>query len=209
MFEEIVGATPTFVAYGQKLHGQAPKPNHVYFSKAWPGTNKWVRDTYFEIERAAPGEYIKSYTLPGSDYKELDLSNASSGLNFYPETDNQVHEVLIGMKAGNYILQIDVPNGSPLWKLPQASMIPSKTDAALKYLGAKDPEDSPAYSPNLRFWFIKDMPAVILRPIILSGVDFEKVTFTFKVAKHILVPLPGKPPGAYDTVPYIEELRWS
>ncbi len=143
-------------------------------------------------------------------HKELDLSNAASGgLNLYPETDNQVHEVLIGMKLGNYIVQIDVPNGRPLWKLPQASMNPSKTDADLKYLGAKSPEDSPAYSPNLKFWFIKDMSAVILRPIVLSGVDFERVTFTFKVAKHVLTPLPGKPPGAYDTIPYIEELRWS
>lgn len=218
MFEQITGASPNFVSWKDKLHGQAPKPNHIHFSKAWPGTNKWARDSYFEIEKTAYVDYRKSYTLPGSDYKELDLSNATSGLNLYPETDEQVHEILVGFKPGNYIVQIDVPNGSPLGKLPEASMIPSKTDSDLKYLNAKNPEDSPPESPTLKFWAIKDMPAIILRPITLSGQDFERVTITFKVAKHLLKQIPANvdasgnkipPVPVYDRIFFPTEEQWS
>lgn len=220
MFEESAGTSPNFVSWKDKFHGMAPRPNHIYFTKAWPGTNKWTSGRFFEIKRTSIGDYVKSYVLPESDYKELDLSNASAGLKFYPETDNQVHEILIGMKLGNYVLQIDVPNGSPLWKLPESTMIPSKTDSALKYLGAKNPEDSPPTNPTIKFWAIKDMPAIVLRPVLLSGGSFDKVTLTFKVAKHILkdfgegtIDQNGNiiPPfsGAYDIIPYVEELRWS
>ncbi len=202
-----------------KLHGAAPRANHIYFTDKWPMA--WVMDKYFEIAQTKPlVSYVKSYTIPGSDYINLDISNATSGLKLYPETTNRVHEILVGFKMGNYVVQIDVPNGTPLTRLPESSMIPSTSDASLKYLNAKNPEESPAYSSNLKFWAIKDMDAIVLRPLVPSGVDYEKVTVTFTIAKHVLVEIPPRSGGKdacgrnispfttpYDTIPYISELR--
>lgn len=207
MFEEIVGASPNFVSWKNKLHAPAPNPNHLYFTDKWPGAN-WKNNKYFEIEKTAYRFYLDSEILPVDDYKELDLSNATSGLKLYPESEGQVHEILIGFKPGNYIVQIDSPNGSPIGRLPESSMIPSKTDASLKYLNAKSPEVSPAHDPLIKIWAVKDMPAVVLRPFILSGQDYEKATITFTIAIHNVKALPAKPTGAFDTVPFVTEEQW-
>ncbi len=225
MYEQFTGSTPRFINMAEKLHGQAPKPNHIYFTEKWPGGMGWVSDKYFEITETKPlVSFVKSYILPVSDYKNLDLSNATSGLNLYPETTNRVHEILVGFKAGNYVVQIDVPNGTPLTRLPESSMIPSLTDASLKYLNAKNPEESPAYASGLKFWAVKDMDAIVLRPVIPTGVDYEKVTITFTIAKHVLTEIPPKqdargqplkdacgrtvpPVPVFDTIRYISEMR--
>lgn len=205
MFDQLAGSSTNFVSFKDKLHGVYPKPNHIYFTKEWPG-NKWNVGKFFEIVDTKIIDYVRSYTLPENDYKEIDISNATNGLNLYPETDGQVHEILIGFKPGNYIIQIDVPNGSPLGTLPQSSMIPSKTDATLKYLNAKNPEDSPAFNPNIKLWAVRDQDAVILRLIILSGAAYEKATVVFKIARHKLAEIP-RPDTAYETITHIRQDR--
>lgn len=212
MFEEYAGTYPTFVSYKDKLHGPAPKPNNLFFTKKWPGKTSWAAGKYFQIIDTEFVDYARSYTIPGSDYVNVDISNASGGIKLYPETDYQAHEILVGMKPGNYVLQIDVPNGNPLSKLPESTMIVSQTSTTLKYLNAKNPEDSPAYNPVLKFWALKDMDAIVLRPLTLSGVDYERCTLTFKIAKHLLEELPARPDGkphVADTIRPISEMRWS
>ncbi len=225
MYEQFTGSTPRFINMAEKFHGPAPKPDHIYFTDKWPGGMSWLSDKYFEITQTKPiVSYVKSYKLPVSDYKNLDLSNATSGLNLYPETTNRAHEILIGFKPGNYVIQVDVPNGTPLTRLPESTMIPSLTDSSLKYLNAKNPEESPAYAPGLKFWTVKDMDAIVLRPLLPSGVDYDLITLTFTIAKHVLTEIQPKrdakgqpirdscgkivpPVAVFDTIPYISELR--
>ncbi len=217
MFDQNTGSTHKIITSQDKLHGVSPRPNHIYFSKAWPMGN--VADKFYEISDTKPIlSFVESRTIPGSDYINLDLSNATSGLKLYPETTGRVHEILVGFKPGNYVTQIDVPSGTPITRLPESSMIPSTTDATLKYLNAKNPEESPAFSPNLKFWAIKDMDAIVLRPVVLSGVDYELITITFMVAMHTITEVPsnrvdqcGKKlspfNSVYDIIPYISEMR--
>lgn len=204
MFEQNVGAYPQFTQWKDRLHGPAPRPNYLYFTPAWPGSHDWASGKYFKIVKTPiPTPFSRSYTLPASDYKNLDLSNASGGLNLYPDTKGQVHEILIGFKPGNYVIQFEIPSGVFLTRLPQASMIPSTSDATLKYLGAVNPEDSPHNDPTVKIWAIKDMPAVTMRLLLPSGVDFDKCTAVFKIARHVLkeIPIKVKDPATGDAVP--------
>lgn len=222
MFEEYAGSSPQFVSWKDKIHGIAPKPNHLYFTKRWNGNNAWVSDKYFEIVRTMLIDYRFTYTIPGNDYVAVDLSNATSGLNLYPETTGQLNEILIGFKPGNYTTQIDIPSGKALASLSVSSMIPSPTDATFKYLNSKPPESSPESNPSLKFWAIKDMEAIVLKLINLgaASTDYEKMTFVVKVARHVLEEIPAEfdqvsqckiPPfeeRQYTTIPHMDELRF-
>lgn len=156
----------------------------VRFSEAWPDTHRWAKGKVFEVEQEpliVP--YAASYILPGDDYKDIDLSNATEGLKLYPENEAVLYETLVGFKPGEYLCHIYIPKDKYVYALGEASMYPDVADAARKYLGAKTHLDSPHTAPLLKLYCIKDMPAFILRLYVLEDVDYEKVTVTFQVNK--------------------------
>ena len=156
----------------------------VYFSEKWPGTWKWCSGKLFYVtEEPILVKYPKSYILPGSDYKDLDLSNSDSGLKLYPEDEGVLYQCAVGFKLGDYIAHIYVPKDKYVYALGESTMYPNVDDADKLYLGAKEPSDSPHTSPLLFLYFIKDGPAFYLRPYVLQSVTYEKVTIEFNVNK--------------------------
>lgn len=167
----------------------------VRFSEQWPDTYKWAKGKVFEVEQEpiiVP--YQASYILPGGDYRDVDLSNATAGLKLYPEMEGVLYEALVGFKPGEYLCHIYVPKDKYVYALGEATMWPDVTDPLRKYLGAKSWLDSPHTAPLLKLYFIKDMPAFIFRLLTLEGVDFEKVTVTFQINKCQLREIPTPTP---------------
>ena len=155
-----------------------------YFSPQWPGTWKWCSGKFFEVsEEPILVTYPVSYILPASDYKDLDLSNSASGLKLYPEDEGVLYQAAVGFKPGDYMTHVYLPKDKYVYALAESTMYPDVTDASKKYLGPKWPSDSPHTSPLLFLYFIKDGPAVYLRPYVLESVTFEKATVEFHVNK--------------------------
>jgi len=156
----------------------------VRFSNAWPDTWKWATGKSFVVkEEPIVVPYAASYVLPGNDYKDIDLSNATDGLKLYPENESVLYQCALGFKPGEYLVHIYVPKDRYVYALGESSMYPDVADAARKYLGAKTPLDSPHTSPLLYFYFIKDMNAFYLRLYVSEGVDFEKCSVVFQINK--------------------------
>jgi hypothetical protein len=156
----------------------------VRFSDAWPDEHKWAKGKVFEVENEPViVPYASSYILPGDDYKDIDLSNATSGILTYPENEGVVYETAVGFKPGDYIVHIYIPRDKYVYALGESTMFPNIADETKKYLGAKSYIDSPHTAPLLKLYSIKDMPAFILRIYVLEGVDFEKCTITYQINK--------------------------
>lgn len=206
MFEETVHAQPISVNWKDRLHGVAPGKNFLHFTKAWPGTHDWAAGKFFEVVSAILVSFARSYVIPGADYKDIDLSNATAGVKLYPDSKGQVHEILVGLKPGNYTVIPYIPSGKYLATLPDSTMVPDPSDATRKYLNAKDPGDSPADNPTLKFFGVKDMQAWVLRLMALEGVDYEKITLEFKVNRLKLKEIPK--PAKYTEIQWHEEMRW-
>lgn len=164
----------------------------VYFSPKWPGTWDWCSGKLFEVsEEPVVVPYAASYTLPGGDYKKVDLSNSTAGLKLYPEEQGVLYECAVGFKPGDYVTHIYVPAEKYVFHLGESTMYPDVTDAARLYLGAKRPGDSPHTAPTLRLYFIKNAPAVYLWPYVLGSVTYEKVTIEFSLNKCKLTQVAG------------------
>jgi hypothetical protein len=163
------------------------KGSWVNFSNLF--TQPWAKGNLFEVaEEPVLVRYARSYTLPASDWKDLDLSNATNGLNLYPGDEDVLYQIAIGFKPGEYLTHVYIPKDKPIYRLGESSMYPvtdsGSTDyATLKYLGAYNPGDSPYDSPLLFLYAIKDVTAFYLRPLILEGVDYDKVTIGFYINK--------------------------
>lgn len=165
------------------------KGSWVRFSDKFKDTTKWARGNFFEVEEEPVFvHYARSYTLPASDWKDLDLSNATNGLNLYPEDENVVYQIAVGFKPGEYITHVYIPKDKYVYRLGETSMYPvvdttGTNYATHKYLGVFNPSDSPFDSPLLFLYVIKELSSFYLRPFILEGVDFDKVTIGFGVNK--------------------------
>lgn len=206
MFELLTTPAIERAQWKSRLHGPKPQPSNLYFTKAWPDAHKWAKDKYWEIKETALVSYDKGYILPGEDYKNLDLSNATGGLKLYPASEGVVYEILIGLKPGNYQIGLYIPGVNDyLLALGDTSMYPDLTDSDRRYLARMTPEDTPYDNPLLKLWAIKDMAAWILKDYILPGVDYDDSILGFKVAKHRLEEI--SKPDVFSTIKYFSEIK--
>ncbi|MFA5186389.1 MAG: hypothetical protein WC551_07940 [Patescibacteria group bacterium] len=186
------------------------KESWVYFTDKWTDTWKWAKGNLFRVaDEPIMVRYAASYTLPGSDYKEIDLSNSTGGLQIYPEDEGILYQIALGMKPGRYMLQIDLPYGKYIYHLGYSGMYPDFASATKKYLGQKRPEDSPVEAPTLFLYAIKDGPAFFLKPYVLDDMAYEKVTLEFNINKCRLEQIPS--PSAEQIknarkIPYFTEM---
>ncbi|MBA7675155.1 hypothetical protein ES703_83385 [subsurface metagenome] len=183
----------------------------VKFTDAWPAEHGAVRGKLFQIAETNQVPYDVFHTLPGNDYRDVDLSNAAGGENLYPENIATLYEVLLGFKPGNYLTQFFIPAGEALSRLEQASMNPSPTHATRRYLGARKPADSPYDDKRIFMYFVRDLEPLILRLLVDTGIDFEKCILGFLINKcrlsHIATPTPDQVRLA-KTLRFYSELRW-
>lgn len=161
----------------------------VNFSDKFSDTQKWARGNFFEVEEEPVlVRYARSYTLPASDWKDICLDNSTNGLKLYPEKEGVLYQIAIGFKLGEYVTHVYIPKEKYVYRLGESSMYPvtdtgSTNYATHKYLGAYNPSDSPFDSPLLFMYVIKNISAFYLRPFILEGVDYDKVTIGFYINK--------------------------
>ena len=207
-YELVAPASVERAAWQERLHGPQPKRAFIKFTKAWldAGGVKWCGNKFFEIVRTVVVPYSLSYTIPGNDYKDIDLSNAkNTGKLLYPDAENRVYEILVGLKPGAWHTVIYLPPNRPLLALGDSTMYADMADADKRFLGGISPEYSPADDPVIKLWTIKDYDAYNTRIVTLSGIDFEKCTFEFKIAKHDLRPM-DVPPRVFTTIPHHSEV---
>lgn len=160
------------------------KGSWVHFSDAWPDPYKWAKNKTFVVrEEPLIVSFASTYTVPGGDYKEIDLSNATAGIKLYPEEEGMLYQCAVGINLGQFVVHTYVPKDKYVYTLGDSTMWPNIANAVNMYLGIKTHEDSPSDSPLWYLYFIKDEPAFYLRLLALASVEFEKMTLKYKINK--------------------------
>ena len=183
----------------------------VKFTDEWPDTLPHVKGKFFRIARVNEVNQDLPYILPSNDYRDVDFSNQTGGVNLYPETTKTLYEVALGFKPGNYQVQFYIPAGEFVSRLDQAGMVPDVTVVARKYLGAFKPEDSPYEDKRILLYFVKDLEPLIARTFVDTGCDFEKCVLGVTVNKcyleEIQTPTSEQLSRSKELL-YYSELRW-
>ena len=185
----------------------------VTFSSDWPSTHEAIREKTFRIDAVNQVPYDLSYIIPTGDYRDVDFANGSGTFkeNIYPENQNSLFEVLLGFKPGNFLSHWYIPAGKSVHNLEYAQMYPDLTNAKRKYLGARQPKDSPYDDPKIKLYFVKDLAPMIMRLFVLPGVDFEKIVTGLTVNKcqmrEITLPTEDQKLKA-KVIRYYDYLRW-
>jgi len=185
----------------------------VTFSSDWPSTHVAIREKTFRIDAVNQVPYDLSYIIPTGDFRDVDFANGSGTFkeNIYPENQNSLFEVLLGFKPGNFLSHWYIPAGKSVHNLEYAQMYPDLTNAKRKYLGARQPKDSPYDDPRIKLYFVKDLAPMIMRLYVLPGVDFEKVVTGLTVNKcqmrEITIPTEDQKLKA-KVIRYYDYLRW-
>lgn len=157
----------------------------VHFGSDWPSTHDAIREKTFRLDAVNQVPYDLSYIIPTGDYRDVDFANGSGTFkeNIYPENQNSLFEVLIGLKPGNYLTHWYIPAGRSVHQLEYAQMYPDLTDTKKKYLGARQPKDSPYDDPRIKIYLVKDLAPLIMKLYVLGGVDFEKCVIGLTINK--------------------------
>jgi hypothetical protein len=185
----------------------------VHFSEDWPSTQDAIRNKTFRIDATNQVPYDLSYVIPTGDYRDVDFANGSGTFkeNVYPENQDTLFEVLIGFKPGCFLSHWYIPAGKSIHNLEYAQMYPDLTNAKRKYLGARQPKDSPYDDPRIKLYFVKDLAPLIMRLYVLAGVDYEKIVTGLTVNKCKLQEITS--PSDADllkakVIRYYDYLRW-
>lgn len=161
----------------------------VHFDSDWPSTHDAIREKTFRIDVVNQVPYDLSYTLPtgalGTIYRDVDFSNGPGTFqeSIYPEHQNSLFEVLLGFKPGNFISHWYIPAGKSVHALEYAQMYPDLTNVKKKFLGARQPKDSPYDDPRIKLYLVKDLAPLIMRLYVLPGVLFEKIVVGLTINK--------------------------
>lgn len=184
-------------------------PSHwVRFSDGFPSPLDHVKGKTMKVVKNVQVRYPLSWTLKESRYYDVNFSNDDGAERLYPESTDGLYEVLVGLKPGHYYTIPYFPADQPLYRLEYATMVPTLTDAKLRYLGAVYPEDTPPGNPTFRMYFVYKLKPVYLRLIVDDGVAHEKATLEILVNRCRLEE--GTPPENVvpKFIPYLDELKW-
>jgi len=176
------------------------KGSWVTFSKTWAGDQNWAAGNSFEVaNEPLVVKYPISRVAPTGRYCDIDLSNLVSpsstipaitaifSWQMYPVKTQQLYQIAVGMKPGNYFIQTFIPANKYIYTVGATSIYPDINSPIWRYLGAKYPKDSPMDSPVWFLYTMWNMVPIILR-LYCDGPDFEKMTVEFKINKCQLVP---------------------
>jgi len=182
----------------------------VRFTDQWPLTLPHVKGKFFQVERTNQVPYDITRIIPGGNYSDVDMSNATGGENIYPENTKTLYETLIGFKPGNYLVHFYIPAGEYMHRLEQAGMVPNVASATLRYLGARKPEDSPYDDKRIFTYSVKDLEPLILRLFVDNGVAWEKIILGLVVNKCYLKQITptAEQLAKAKKIDYYTELRW-
>ncbi|KKM66808.1 hypothetical protein LCGC14_1477520 [marine sediment metagenome] len=183
---------------------------YVRFTDAWPLTLPQVKGKFFQVEKTNQVPYDITRIIPGGNYTDVDLSNATGGENIYPENTKTLYETILGFKPGNYLVHFYIPAGEYVHRLEQAGMVPNVASATLRYLGARKPEDSPYDDKRIFMYSVKDLEPLILRLLVDNGVLWEKMVLGLVVNKCYLKQITptAEQLARAKKIDYYTELRW-
>jgi hypothetical protein len=179
----------------------------VEFSQRFPDGLDFVKGKKFSIEAQQQVSYPLSFTLKEGCYYDINFSNEDAGEKLYPDNTNNLYEVLIGLKEGNYYLIPYFPADYPVYRLDYPTMAPLVSDSERKHLGNIKPADSPADNPQLRFYFVYKLTPVILRVCVDEGVDYEKCTLELLINRCLMKQ--GTPPTSVTPkfIEYLDQIK--
>jgi len=183
---------------------------YVRFTDQWPLTLPHVKGKTFQIEKTNQVPYDITRIIPGGNYTDVDMSNATGGENIYPENTKTLYETILGFKPGNYLVHFYIPAGEYVHRLEQAGMVPNVASATLRYLGARKPEDSPYDDKRIFMYSVKDLEPLILRLLVDNGVLWEKMVLGLVVNKCYLKQITptSEQLARAKKIDYYTELRW-
>jgi len=183
---------------------------YVRFTDQWPLTLPHVKGKFFQVEKTNQVPYDITRIIPGGNYTDIDLSNATGGENIYPENTKTLYETILGFKPGNYLVHFYIPAGEYVHRLEQAGMVPNVASATLRYLGARKPEDSPYDDKRIFMYSVKDLEPLILRLLVDNGVLWEKMVLGIVVNKCYLKQITptAEQLARAKKIDYYTELRW-
>ena len=183
---------------------------YVRFTDQWPLTLPHVKGKFFQVEKTNQVPYDITRIIPGGNYCDVDMSNATGGENIYPENTKTLYETILGFKPGNYLVHFYIPAGEYVHRLEQAGMVPNVASATLRYLGARKPEDSPYDDKRIFMYSVKDLEPLILRLLVDNGVLWEKMVLGLVVNKCYLKEIAptAEQLARAKKIDYYTELRW-
>ena len=161
----------------------------VHFSVGYnTGEVAQYGNKYYRIANPQQVIFTRYYIIPQNDYKDITLSNSSSGSeNIYPYQYDELNEVLIGIECENVLVYPIMPSPDRYMnELAYTSMIPSPSDTTRRYLGCYTQKDSPKDEMKFRMCFVKDEVPAVLRLYVDSGEAYEKVMLHFLVNRCTL-----------------------
>jgi hypothetical protein len=180
----------------------------VRFSNKFPDTLDHVRGKTARIAKQQQVPFLVTKKIKEGCYIDVDLSNESSGQKLYPNVAENLYEVLIGFKEGNYLTHIFFPSDFPIYQLDYPGMTPSVASSTLKYLGAVKPTDSPVENPTFRLYFVYKLKPIILRLLADDGVADEKVTLELMI-NRCQMSFEQLPPNITPKpILYLDEIKW-
>jgi len=182
----------------------------VRFTDQWPLTLPHVKGKFFQVEKTNQVPYDITRIIPGGNYTDVDLSNATGGENIYHENTKTLYETILGFKPGNYLVHFYIPAGEYVHRLEQAGMVPNVASATLRYLGARKPEDSPYDDKRIFMYSGKDLEPLILRLLVYNAVLWEKMVLGLVVNKCYLKQITptAEQLARAKKIDYYTELRW-
>lgn len=183
---------------------------YVRFTDQWPLTLPHVKGKCFQVDKTNQVPYDITRIIPGGNYCDVDMSNATGGENIYPENTKTLYESILGFKPGNYLVHFYIPAGEYVHRLEQAGMVPNVASATLRYLGARKPEDSPYDDKRIFIYSVKDLEPLILRLLVDTGVDYCKIVIGLLVNKCYLKEITptSEQLSRAKVIRYYPELRW-
>ncbi|MBA7606324.1 hypothetical protein ES703_13472 [subsurface metagenome] len=185
----------------------------VHFDSDWPSTHNAIRERTFRIDAVNQVPYDLPYIIKTGYYRDVDFANGSGTFkeNIYPENQNSLFEVLLGFKPGNFLTHWYIPASKSIHGLEYAQMYPDLTDTKKKYLGARQPKDSPYNDPRIKLYFVKDLAPLIMRLFVLPGVDWELCVTGLTVNKCLMRELESPTEDQLlkaKVIRYYDYLRW-
>lgn len=188
----------------------------VKFSNKFPSALAHVKGKTARIAAQQQVTYELSWILKEAYYRDINLSNEDTGEKLYPDVSENIYEMLIGFKPGNYFVHVYFPADYPIYRLDYPDMYPLISSASLKYLGAIKPSDSPVENPTFKLYLVYELKPIILRIYADDGVDYEKISMQFTVNRCLMdfgpewpdLPVPLKPPAITPKpILYLDEIK--
>ena len=184
-------------------------PNHwVKFSDNFPSSLSHVKGKTMRVVKQVQVRFTRSWIIKENCYLDVNLSNEDAGEKLYPDNTDNLYEMLIGLKPGNYYVIPYFPADQPIYRLDYSDMSPLVSDAKLRYLGSVLPSDSPPGNETFKLYLVYELKPILLRIVADGGVAYEKATFEFMVNRCNMEE--GKPAENITPKPveYVDSLKW-